>query len=160
MKPQKNRPQAFRCPDHGWVTINRLDIKGAHAAIWRVNRVRLEARGVAGEELADETTKVTSHSEADLLAAFWFYKMRPELQKPIGRYFADFCFPTERLVVEVDGRDWHDWKRDLTRDRALRKLGYRTKRFYASEVWRDPMNCAQQVRRELERLRRAQERAA
>lgn len=43
---------------------------------------------------------------------------------------------------------------------ADRQHGFRTTRYPASEVWRDPLNCAQQIRRELERLRRIAARKA
>lgn len=43
---------------------------------------------------------------------------------------ADFCFPAERLVVEVDGRRWHlDATRDQRTDNALVVQGWRVLRY-------------------------------
>ena len=46
-------------------------------------------------------------------------------QFPIGRFIADFCAPSIRLVVEVDG-DYHSVRgsADARRDRILGRLGY------------------------------------
>jgi very-short-patch-repair endonuclease len=50
-------------------------------------------------------------------------------QVPIGRYIADFCAPSARLVVEVDG-GYHAQRAraDARLDRALARLGYTTVR--------------------------------
>jgi very-short-patch-repair endonuclease len=55
-----------------------------------------------------------------------------------GRYIVDFCAPSVRLVVEVDGRD-HELRRraDARRDAELRGLGYRVLRVEAALVMRD-----------------------
>ena len=47
----------------------------------------------------------------------------------IGRYIADFCVPSLRLVVEVDG-GYHAQAvaGDARRDRDMRRLGYRVVR--------------------------------
>jgi very-short-patch-repair endonuclease len=56
-------------------------------------------------------------------------------QRPIGAYVADFCAPTARLVIEVDGRS-HDGRllADLHREAALRAAGYAVLRFTNDEV--------------------------
>jgi len=55
--------------------------------------------------------------------------LQPRIQFGIVHYRADFAFPSQRLVVEADGRDWHDPARDAVRDKALRALGWVTLRF-------------------------------
>ncbi len=56
--------------------------------------------------------------------------------RPVGR--VDFCFVEHGLVVECDGRRWHDPKDNRTKDRhrdnALQRLGWRVVRFSWSDV--------------------------
>lgn len=56
-------------------------------------------------------------------------------QVPIGRYIVDFCAPSVRLVVEVDG-GYHGARTaaDARRDRDLVRLGYRVLRLPAEQV--------------------------
>jgi very-short-patch-repair endonuclease len=56
-------------------------------------------------------------------------------QFPIGRFIVDFCAPSARLVVEVDGR-YHARRAqaDVRRDHALGMLGYRVLRLPAELV--------------------------
>jgi very-short-patch-repair endonuclease len=55
-----------------------------------------------------------------------------------GRYIVDFCAPSVRLVVEVDGRS-HELRprADARRDAELRELGYRVLRLQATLVMCD-----------------------
>lgn len=56
-------------------------------------------------------------------------------QVPIGRYIVDFCAPSVRLVVEVDGGYHHGRVvADARRDRTLCRLGYRALRLPAEQV--------------------------
>ena len=53
-------------------------------------------------------------------------------QKPIGRYIADFCAPSLRLIIELDGsvHDTPDAKAyDAVREEFLRAAGYTILRF-------------------------------
>jgi hypothetical protein len=54
------------------------------------------------------------------------------------------------LVAECDGHDFHERTkeqaaRDRARDRGVAAKGYDVFRFTGSELWRDPMGCAEQV---------------
>jgi very-short-patch-repair endonuclease len=79
---------------------------------------------------------------------------RPTLQFPhpgaeiVG--FVDAAYPSERLLLEVDGRRWHTRERDFTRDRArdiaATIAGYRTLRFTWADVSERPTWVADQVR--------------
>jgi hypothetical protein len=71
----------------------------------------------------------------------------PELQYVIrdGRAFlarVDLCWPLLRLVVETDGRTWHDPEdrrlADRRRDNALERLSWRVLRFTWAEVVHQP----------------------
>ena len=93
-----------------------------------------------------------------------------ERQVQIGKYRVDFVVSAwtfgrvwggkdgpqdgparwRKLIVECDGHDFHERTkeqaaRDRSRDRALTALGLEMFRFTGSELWRDPMGCAEQV---------------
>jgi hypothetical protein len=54
----------------------------------------------------------------------------------------DFVWPEQRLVVETDGKRFHDhplaFERDRKRDRALSLGGYRTVRFTQAQITQEP----------------------
>lgn len=66
---------------------------------------------------------------------------------------ARFCWKTRShkfLVIECDGHDFHERtkeqaKKDRERDRRLQELGFTVFRFTGSEIWADPMACANQI---------------
>lgn len=79
-------------------------------------------------------------------------------QTPIGPYKADFTLTVQSwrdekwrtLVVECDGHDYHERNKqqaahDRARDRWMTENGYTVFRFTGSELYRDPMRCAEQV---------------
>jgi very-short-patch-repair endonuclease len=55
-------------------------------------------------------------------------------QYPIGPYFADFVCREAWLVVELDGSQHADSRRDLARDRWMNEAGYSELRLWNSEV--------------------------
>lgn len=56
-------------------------------------------------------------------------------QHPIGPFFADFCCPALKLVIEVDGGQHHaDAVRDEARTRFLNAQGYEVLRFWNVDV--------------------------
>jgi very-short-patch-repair endonuclease len=55
-------------------------------------------------------------------------------QEPIGPYIADFVCREQRLIIELDGGQHADSKRDQARDKWLADRGYRTLRFWNNEV--------------------------
>ncbi len=61
----------------------------------------------------------------------------PVAQQPIGPYVADLAFPAQRVIVECDGRGYHDKDRDDARDRHLARHGWETHRFSGSQIWHD-----------------------
>lgn len=57
-----------------------------------------------------------------------------------------------KLIIECDGHDFHERTKeqaanDRSRDRAALLAGYEFMRFTGSELWRDPLGCALQVRK-------------
>ena len=55
-------------------------------------------------------------------------------QEPIGPYVVDFVCREQRVIVEVDGGQHADSKRDLARDRWLVEHHYRVLRFWNNDV--------------------------
>ncbi len=78
-------------------------------------------------------------------------------QTALGNYrvdFAVFLVTNEReigrLVIECDGHDFHERtkvqaRNDKSRDRYLVGDGFKVIRYAGSEIWRDPMRCAEEV---------------
>jgi very-short-patch-repair endonuclease len=66
----------------------------------------------------------------------------PEVNHPIADRRRDFVWPEQRLVVEVDGYQWHSTKeakrRDHQRDRELTALAWRPVRFTYEDVVFEP----------------------
>jgi very-short-patch-repair endonuclease len=53
-------------------------------------------------------------------------------QYGIGRYIADFCCPSEKLIIELDGNshgEYHKIQKDEKRDKFLESLGFTILRF-------------------------------
>lgn len=45
-------------------------------------------------------------------------------QFPVGNYFADFADPVKKIVIECDGRDYHNKANDCVRDASMCALGW------------------------------------
>lgn len=57
-------------------------------------------------------------------------------QYPVGRYFADFADPEHKVIVECDGKHWHDQARDEARDEHLAEMGWTVFRLSGAECLR------------------------
>jgi very-short-patch-repair endonuclease len=93
------------------------------------------------EQCAWTNRRELTASEARLWSALSGRKLGVQFRREVplaGRYIVDFCAPTVRLVVEVDG-NCHVRRRaaDARRDAALRALGWRIVRIEAELVMRD-----------------------
>ena len=55
-------------------------------------------------------------------------------QAPLGGYILDFVCFEARLIVEVDGGQHSESKRDMQRDAYFESQGFRTLRFWNDEV--------------------------
>jgi very-short-patch-repair endonuclease len=55
-------------------------------------------------------------------------------QEPIGPYVVDFICREARLIIEVDGGQHAESKRDLVRDQLLADHRYRVLRFWNNDV--------------------------
>ena len=115
---------------------------------WTLERLRFVADRFRIGPAADDMPPLTP-IEALLYRAMRDRQLTPVAQYGIGRLRADFAFPDVRLVVECDGRPWHDPDRDRARDAKLRKRGWEPIHFTGSEITRDAAGCASRVEREI-----------
>lgn len=76
------------------------------------------------------------------------YVVRTANGRFVGR--VDFCWPEQRLIVEADGRRWHDPEdardRDRRRSNAYARLGWAVLRFTWAEVVHEPADVVSAVR--------------
>jgi hypothetical protein len=64
-----------------------------------------------------------------------------------GRYRVDFYIPQKRLIIELDGHEYHSSRdqrtRDAQRDRYLLSKGFTTIRFTGTEIFRNVNKCVE-----------------
>jgi hypothetical protein len=121
---------------------------------WRSTR---PTRGASGR--VDGNLRLWSDLEARLLALIGSAALpTPLCNRPIDadgrRVVVDFLWPEQRLVVETDGKRFHDnpvaFERDRLRDRALQLGGYRVVHFTYRQVEEEPAAVLTAIRRLLD----------
>jgi len=72
-------------------------------------------------------------------------------QVKLGRFYADFVVEMngKRLIVECDGKDYHNLHRDKERDKELSRQGMGILRLTGSEIYNDAAECVERVKRRL-----------
>jgi very-short-patch-repair endonuclease len=74
----------------------------------------------------------------------------PRVNVPIGAFLVDFLWPENRLIVEVDGYEFHrdraSFEEDRARDAELAVRGYRVVRFTHRHVTEEPARVAARMR--------------
>ena len=79
----------------------------------------------------------------------------PEFNVPLvvpgfGKVIADALWRAERIIVEIDSREWHlspaDWERTMRRHNALQRAGYVVLHFPPSRIYGDPAGVAAEIR--------------
>jgi len=77
----------------------------------------------------------------------------PHPGREIGVGWVDFAYPDAKLILEADGRRWHQRiaqiARDHARDKAAARLGWLTLRFMHEELSADPLDAGLSVRETL-----------
>jgi very-short-patch-repair endonuclease len=96
-------------------------------------------------------TRTRSDVEALLLQIVIEHDLpRPEVNRYDNGREVDFRWPRHRLIVEVDGWQFHRSRRafvtDRARDRAAVATGWRVARFPATEVFAEPGRVAAEIR--------------
>lgn len=100
------------------------------------------------QEAAKEFRRFPTKSEALLWQALRGRKLGVKFrrQHPIGPLIVDFCCPSLRLIVEVDGAvHQQQVERDSARQRLLEDRGYQVVRLRAADVEADVRAAAQRI---------------
>ncbi len=87
--------------------------------------------------------------EEKLSAALEAHQLTYEPQVRIGKYTVDFLVETQnnKVIVECDGRAFHDPSKDAERDKVLALEGYPICRFSGSELVADVEKCIETIRK-------------
>ena len=90
------------------------------------------------QKLRKEMTKEEKHLWYDCLKSLPIIFKR---QHVINDYIVDFCCESKKLIIELDGsqhrEDLSQELKDIERDKALSKLGYKILRFDNIEIKRN-----------------------
>ena len=71
-------------------------------------------------------------------------------QYSIGSYIVDFCCPSEKLIIELDGDPHGEYQRiqkDAVRDKYIESLGFFVIRFENKVVFQDPEFIKNEIRK-------------
>jgi ATP-dependent DNA helicase UvrD/PcrA len=100
--------------------------------------------------LAEHKT-VFSPIEEKLLRALEAHKLSYQPQVRMGRYTVDFLVGVNdrKIIVECDGKAYHDAARDAERDKVLALEGYPICRFSGSDIYADVDKCIEMIRKTL-----------
>jgi very-short-patch-repair endonuclease len=83
----------------------------------------------------------------------------PRTNYPVAGFNADFCWPEARLIVEVDGHNFHSDRRTIERDHRRdvvhKDAGYEVIRFTGRQRDDEPLYVAAVIARAYDRLSRA-----
>ena len=89
--------------------------------------------------------------EEKLLTALEAHGLTYEPRARIGRYTVDFLVGNQnnQVIVECDGKSYHDPSRDSARDRGLALEGYPICRFSGSDIYADVDKCIETIQKAL-----------
>jgi very-short-patch-repair endonuclease len=73
------------------------------------------------------------------------YRPKFTRQLPIGPYVVDFACRQAKLVVEIDGGQHAESKRDMVRDQWLEDQGWSVLRVWNSDVRQNPTGAAEAI---------------
>jgi very-short-patch-repair endonuclease len=79
-------------------------------------------------------------------------------QYSIGKYIADFCCPSEKLIIELDGAVHGEYQRitkDELRDQFIESLGFKVLRFENKVVFQDPEFLQAEIRKFINREKKS-----
>jgi len=70
-------------------------------------------------------------------------------QHPIGKYIVDFINLERKIIIEVDGGQHSENKKDKLRDKWLEEQGYEVLRFWDNEVLTNIEGVMESIRKKL-----------
>ncbi len=77
-------------------------------------------------------------------------------QYSIDNYIVDFCCPSEKLIIELDGAphgEYHRIKKDENRDKYIESLGFTVIRFENRIVFQEPEFLKNEIRKVINKER-------
>ncbi len=86
--------------------------------------------------------------EEKLLKALEKHQLSYQPQVCIGRHIVDFVVDIQKakIIVECDGRAYHDPARDHERDKVLAMEGYSIRHFSGAEIYADVEKCVAAIK--------------
>jgi very-short-patch-repair endonuclease len=130
------------------------DLKGALSREqWEAAVDRARGRGFPVTDLVDEAP-TRSALERRFLRLCRRHRIRaPRVNVRVGPFLVDFLWEECRLIVEVDGYEFHSdrssFEADRARDAELTVLGYQVLRFTYRQVTEEPDRIAATIRQML-----------
>jgi len=114
-----------------------------------IDRARARGFGV-GDVVVESPTR--SPLERKFLRLCRRHRIPPPKVNVLGgRFLVDFLWPESRLIVEVDGYEYHgaraSFEADRARDAELALQGYRVVRFTYRQVTQEPARVAETIHR-------------
>jgi very-short-patch-repair endonuclease len=118
---------------------------------WEAAVDRARAHGFPVDDVVEEAP-TRSHLERKFLRLYRRHRIpAPEVNVRVDRFLVDFLWRESRLIVEVDGYEYHggpiSFEADRARDAALTVRGYRVLRFAYKHVKEEPARIAATIRR-------------
>ena len=86
----------------------------------------------------------------EMLKSKKLYGRKFRLQYSIGNYIVDFCCPSEKLIIELDGDPhgaYHKIEEDKNRDKHLGTLGFTVLRFENRFVFQETEYIRGEIRK-------------
>jgi very-short-patch-repair endonuclease len=126
-----------------------LSVREFAAALREAEFLRLPV----GEGFVPDRTR--SELESRLLRLCGRYRLpKPRVNSRVGEFVVDFLWREQRLIVEVDGWEFHRtrsaFEADRARDVRLKVLGYDVLRFTWRQISSEPGSVARTIRALLE----------
>lgn len=105
------------------------------------HRLNQEEFGDHADPYIIDWTDVFTPIEAQTWGDMRYFGLDYLPQYPIGRFYADFADPAEKIVIECDGEAFHrDQVKDVARDDFLRSQGWRVFRLKGRECMADKID--------------------
>jgi very-short-patch-repair endonuclease len=86
----------------------------------------------------------------DILKSKQLDRKKFRRQYSIGNYIVDFCCPSEKLIIELDGdphSEYHRIQKDEKRDKYLESLGFTVLRFENRFVFQESEYIKDEIRK-------------
>lgn len=111
------------------------------------NKKESKEKRVCIEKFAKRLEKNATKSELILKAELERRKIKFEFQKVLHGRIPDFYFPKYDKIVELDGKKFHDQKKDQKRDKMFLENGIGTYRIRSHRVFKELGKVMKEINR-------------